>query len=402
VELRVGRGAPESNMGVSRILVTDAYDRQGLAAVRCLHEAGYRVSAAANTWVAPGLWSRSCSDATVLPDPRESFDEFIDGLEERLREDRYDVLIPGKDEDLYAISRRRHRIEPYVALGLPDHGVVERALDRACLTREAEKVGLAGPAGHVCDQIEQALDLARAFGFPVVVKPVGTITEVDGRLVRHSSRLVLHEQALRDAQQYIGKCIVQRQEPGNVISFGGVATERGLLGSVISRYRRTWPPHAGSVCFSETIASPGALTEQVKQLVAAIGWRGLFELELIELEGGKIEAIDFNPRIYGSLTLARAAGAPLVTLWCAWLLGENPKPATARLGVRYRWEDADARHIVWQLRHRDYRGAAVASLPQRGATHAFFQTRDPLPSVARGVAGAVCLARRRSKRTRAG
>jgi len=393
VRLRVGYRPRDFRPGVARILVTDVQDRQGLAAVRCLHESGYRVEAGAHSRTAVGLWSRACSASTVLPDPRDSADAFIERLLERVREDRYDVLIPGKDEDLYAISRCREQIEPYVALGLPDHEVVERAFDRGCLIREADKVGLPGPAGRVCDRIEQALDAARAFGFPVVVKPVCNLSDADGKLRLGRSRLVFDEQALRYVQQSTGRCIVQRRVAGNVISFGGVFTESGMVGSVVSRYRRTWPPNFGSVCFSETIAPPRALGERIERLVSAIGWRGLFELELLEFEDGTFGAIDFNPRIYGSLALARAAGAPLATLWCAWLLGENPTPTTARVGVHYRWEDADARHILWQLRRRDYRGAALASLPQRSVTHAFFRTWDPLPSFARAVGASRNLAR---------
>ena len=393
--LRLGYRPPGPKKATARILVTDVHDRQGLAAVRCLHEAGYRVSAAAHSRTAPGLWSRACSATTLLPDPRHSTDAFIERLAERVRDGGYDVLIPGKDEDLYAISGRRQQIEPHVAVGLPDHAVVERAFDRACLTNEADKAGLAGPPGRECDRIEEALDVARTFGFPVIVKPVQNVWDAGDRLVFQKSRLVFDEQALRHVQQSLGRCIVQRQVAGNVISFGGVATDDGMLGSVVSRYLRTWPPSVGSVCFSKTIAPPSALIGRIERLLSGIGWRGLFELELIQFQDGAVGAIDFNPRIYGSLALAGAAGAPLATLWCAWLLGESPAPATARVGVHYRWEDADARHILWQLRRRDYRGAALASLPRRGVTHAFFRTWDPLPSVARGVDASRNFARHR-------
>jgi len=368
-----------------RILVTDAQDRAALAAVRCLREARYLVSAAADARSAPALWSRGWSTVTVLPNPAAGVDRFIDRLEEFLLENRHDVLLPLRDETLYAISARRHRIKPHVALGLPSHDVVERALDKVCLATEAQNVGLATPDGQVCEHLEQALSAARSFGFPVLVKGMRTVVEVDGRLVRYPSRLVLHEQALRDAHKQIGTCIVQRRERGNVLSLAGVATDRGLLGSVTSRYHRTWPPTAGMASFLVTITPPVGLSERVEALVSAIGWRGVFQLQLIECDNGAIKAIDFNPRMYGSMSVAQAAGAPLAALWCAWLLGEDPKPVTARTGVAYRWEEGDAQHIVWRIRRRDYRGAAVAALPRRGATHGYFRVRDPMPAVAAGV-----------------
>ena len=368
-----------------RILVTDAQDRAALAAVRCLREARYQVTAAADCRWAPTLWSLGWSAVTVLPDPSARVDAFIDRLEEFLRKNPHDVLLALRDETLYAISGRRQRIEPHVALCLPSHEVVKRALDKVCLATEAAKVGLSTPEGQVCTNLEEALRTAQTFGFPVLVKGVRTIVEVDGRLVRYPSRLVPNEGALRATQPLFGTCIVQRREQGNVMSFAGVATDRGLLGSVVSRYRRTWPPNAGMASFLETIRPPSSLTERVQALVAGIGWSGVFQLQLIECDHGAIKAIDFNPRLYGSMSVARAAGAPLATLWCGWVLGEDPKPAMARAGVGYRWEEGDVLHIGWQLRNGDFRGAAAAAFPRRGVTHAYFRARDPLPTVALAI-----------------
>jgi hypothetical protein len=103
---------------------------------------------------------------------------------------------------------------------------------------------------------------------------------------------------------------------------------------------------------------------------------------MIEDADGRMWPIDLNPRLFGSVGIAQAAGVPLSTLWCRWLLGERPSPVTARPGVTYRWEQGDARHIVWQLRNGDARGALAAARPRPGTTHPYFQASDPLPFVA--------------------
>ncbi|MBV8988116.1 MAG: hypothetical protein JO372_06100 [Solirubrobacterales bacterium] len=383
----------------SRILVTDAQDRPALAAIRCLHEAGYLVGATANTRIAPGLWSRDCTVAGILPDPSAGVDQFIAQLRSVLVNDQYDVLVPGTDETLFAVSARREQLPSSVALGLPDHDVVKRALDKACLANEAATAGLATPDQRVCDRLEEALDAARGFGYPVLLKGVTTIAESDGRLIRYPTRFVADEPTLLDLQAQIGRCIIQRRVAGTLMSFAGVVTERGMLASVFSRYHRMWPPSAGQASFLETVAAPEALSERVGALLAAIGWKGLFQLQLIECEDGAIRAIDLNPRLYGSISIAEAAGAPLPELWCAWVLGEGPKPAVARPGVHYRMEDMDARHILWLVRQGDYRGAARAVLPRRNTTHAYFRARDPLPLLLRCVELADHKWRRRGART---
>ncbi len=374
-----GNAGMLSNVSAPRILVTDAQDRAGLALIRCLNASGYRVTGSAIDRVAPGLWSRRCSSRQFLANPRHSVEAFIGQLETLLRRYPHDILIPVRDETLYAVSAHRERLEPYVDMGLPPHGVVEHALDKWRLASEARKVGLATPEGRVCRDTEQALDAARTFGFPVLVKGVRTVEEIDDRSVRYKSRLVRDEAALRDVQQRFGVCVVERRELGPVVQFGGVATDAGLLGSLLTRCHRTWPPEAGSGSFLETIAVPRNLAERIEALVRAIGWRGLFQLELIERPDGTLSAIDFNPRAYGSIGLARPAGAPLATLWCSWLLRRSPQPVTAGAGFAYRWEEGDARHIAWRSRCGNHRGAVAAAWPRSGTTHAYFEARDPLP-----------------------
>jgi predicted ATP-grasp superfamily ATP-dependent carboligase len=389
------------NTCTPQILVTDGQERSVLAAIRCLGAAGYRVSGTATSWLAPGLWSRRCSGRIVLADPRDCVDAFLGQLEAVARAERPDLLLPGTDFSLYAISLARDRLEPHVRLALPDHAIVERALDRAYVEKCASRAGLAVPESRVCERVELAAEVAASYGYPVLIKPVRAVVQTGGRLVRHASRLAGDVAQLRDACARLGPCIVQRRHAGTVLSFAGVAGNGSLHAAVASRYLRTWPAAAGNVCFSETIEVSETLHERVQSLVGAIGWEGLFELELIELAGGRHEAIDFNPRPYGSLSLARAAGVPLATIWCRWALGQPGSFATARAGRRYRWEDADLRHLIWQLRAGDPGAALGAARPGRGVAHAYFQAADPAPAAMR-VAELTRDGLRKGRRTRSG
>src|SRR5436853_361135 len=146
--------------------------------------------------------------------------------------------------------------------------------------------------------------------------------------------------------------LVQRAEEGDQYSVAGVIAEGQLIVSAVSRYIRTWPVKTGRAAFSETVIPPNGLVGRVERLVREFGWQGIFELELIRRPDGSFAAIDFNPRLYGSIVLAESAGASIPTAWCEWLLGLKPKPVavSARPGLRYRSEDADLRHGLWQIR----------------------------------------------------
>jgi D-aspartate ligase len=382
-----------------RVLATDAQERAVLAAIRCLRLGGFRVTAAATSRAAPGLWSRAPVRRRLAPDPRVDVEGFIDKLELILQQRSHDLLIPGTDASLLAISRHRHRLEGYVQLGLPAHEIVERALDKTALARAAATVGLRSPDERAVEGVTDALTVAEEFGYPVLVKPLQTAVERDGVVHRAASRVAFDEDRLRDELDAIGGAgIVQRRLDGSVISFAAVATDEGLLAPVVSRYERTWPPEGGNVAFSQTIAPPAELVERVQALVARLSWTGLFELELIEEGSDRWAAIDFNPRAYGSLSLARASGVPLAALWCRWMLGKRDEHVPpARVGVRYRWEDADLRHFAWGLSPAGERQAAFeVARPRTDTTHAYFQLRDPAPLLARALQ-VLRIAHRRSR-----
>ena len=371
-----------SDLGVlklmpGRILVTDAQERSVVAAIRCLADAGFEVTALASSWTAPGLWSRAPALRRLGPDPRRDIDGFIRRVEQLLQERRHDSVLAGTDAALFAISRHRDRLIPRTQLGLPDDEIVVATLDRAQLGSAARAAGLAAPDERRCAGPSDALEAAASFGYPVLVKPVHTVIQHGGAVDRRGSVLADDQAELYAAARSLEECIVQRHIAGDLISFGGVSIDTGLLGFVVSRYSRTWPPRAGNAAFAETIEAPHGLAGRVEALLAQLGWIGLFEVELIACQDGRFAAIDFNPRAYGTMSVATAAGVPLAALWCGWLLGHRPtRPAPAVPGIRYRWGEADISNALWQLR----RGARVSSLkavrPQNGG-------HPPLPAALR-------------------
>ncbi len=376
-----------------------------LAACRSLHRAGYDVAAASFGAPAATHWSRACRWRLRLADPRDDGDRFVEQLRHELTVRSYAALIPGSDSALLAISRGRERLAGLTETGLPPVAIVERACSRLSLAEAAAQVGLTPAASTLCSGLDQALAAACELGFPVVLKSAriagadagGVVGAPKGQIVATAADLARAVAAFGD------ELLVQRRVHGDLVSFGGVAAAGKLLGVAVARYRRMWPPDGGSVAFGETIPVPPRLEESVAGLLAAIGWEGIFELELIRSGPDDFVPIDLNPRPYGSLALANAAGAPLAAIWCDWLRGRRRRgpPLRARPGCRYRWEDGDLRHLSWQLQHRNLRAALAPLRPRRNVTHAYFQLADPLPLFAVGLyLGRKSFARRASARGR--
>jgi predicted ATP-grasp superfamily ATP-dependent carboligase len=406
---------PSENHGRPRVLITDASERSMVAVCRGLRAGGYAVSAGAFAPLAAGQWSRCCSERLRLVDPRVDVAGFIADLRRCLEDRRCAVLIPGSDYSLLAVSRERGALARLTRLGLPPHEVVKRCFDREVLAEAAESSGLAPALAVRCVSASQAAEAAREVGYPVLLKSISTVRDLGAAVAAGPDTRRLGDEAQLRAVcgDYGDAWLVQRCVTGRTLSFGGVIAGGRLLAAAVSEYRRTWPPTAGNVSFSSTIEPPPGLSDRVAALLCHVGWEGMFELELIEERTGAITPIDLNPRPYGSMALAVGAGANLPALWCDWLLDNDPgaSPSTlsagagrsraglapraerrghrptvhATQGRTYRWEDADLRHLAWQLRHGNYAAAGQVMRTARGTVHPHFRVSDPLPLFVRAA-----------------
>jgi predicted ATP-grasp superfamily ATP-dependent carboligase len=378
------------------VLITNAEERSVLAACRSLHEGGYDVTAVSGTRLASSQWSRSCRRRFRVTDAREDAGDFVEQIRQELTRRSYATVIAGSDRALLALSRGRARLSPFTELGLPAPSVVEQALSRERLAEAAVLAGLVPATSVRCAGVEQALVAGRGLGFPVVLKSTDAVSARDGvvRTVPKGQIAASESDLAKRAPAFSDELLVQPFMGGAVLSFGGVMARGSLIGVAVSRYKRMWPPRSGSVTYSETVLAPGRLEAMVERLLALIGWEGLFELELIQIGPEEFVPIDLNPRVYGSMALASAAGVPLARIWCDWLLGRSAAPRRARPGYRYRWEDGDLKHLAWQLRRGHVRASAAVLAPHRHVAHAYFELRDPRP-VAAAFTG---LARRLTRR----
>jgi predicted ATP-grasp superfamily ATP-dependent carboligase len=322
-----------------------------------------------------------------LPDPRLDEAAFVDALERELRETRHDVLICTTDAAALAVSSRRERLDGLCRHGLPEDATLARCLDKPSLLEAAAAAGLDAPESKLCSNPEEAEATAAEFGYPVAVKPRRSVIGSGAARDHIGSQIVGAPAQLEAAVARFGlPVIVQRSEPsGRIYSVGGVYADGRLLASVVSRYIRTWPRHAGSASFSETVKPPLELLGRIEKFLSWFGYEGLFEVELLSLDGAGFAAIDFNPRVYGSMAIAEAAGVNLPATWCDRLLERDVPTATQRLGVRYRFDDSELRNVLWSLRRGRVFEALGILRPRRHVTHAYFRLGDPGPFFARVV-----------------
>ena len=227
-------------------------------------------------------------------------------------------------------------------------------------------------------------ELPEDLPLPGVAKPHASVTTAsDGQISRTPVHLVEDRDDVRrllEANREIS-WLIQRRVTGTLAAIGGVAWEGRMVCAVHQISPRIWPPERGITAFARTIAPDAHREKAVAAILSEIGWSGIYGMQFL-LVDGKSYPIDLNPRIYGSIPLAIAAGLNLPAIWMDLLLGREPEAGAYRVGTRYRVEATDPRALwaAWQQGRR--REAIRGALPHPNTAHAVVSPRDPWPASA--------------------
>ena len=328
----------------------DSQSRTALVAARALAGGGYRVAATVSGPRSLVGASRACSRRVLAP-PID--DPSFDGVLARaLDEARYECVLPASDAAL-------EKLEP----GVRD------LLDKRELATLAAGAGIATPDATAFDDAGSLVAAADDLPYPVVLKPLRSVW----RPYRVSS-----PQELRAAPPQSAPLLVQPYLTGTMRAVGGVVWKGELVAAVHQRYLRTWPPDAGGASRAVSTEPDAALEERLVRLLG--GRDGIFMAQLVD-----DVLLDLNPRVYGSLPLAVAAGVNLPAIYCDLVRGGAVRSRRGRPGVSFRSTEGDVRHVLARVRSKSMGvGAAFRALrPRRGVAHPVESLRDPGPMIAR-------------------
>ena len=271
---------------------------KALTLARALHGAGYRVVIAE-----PFRWhvsrpSRSVAACHRVPAPNASPTAYLDALEEIIRRESVDLVVPVSEEALH-VAGLHDRLPPGVRLLCPPPELLCALHDKLGFAQRAQRLALAVPPTFAAGT-PGASRLAGSA--PYVVKPSRGCSGIGFRQCRAGTPPPADSGTL-----------VQRQVNGRHVSTLSLLVGGRSLATVC--YEGTVFAGTVAICFRRVDDLP-AVDEWVGRFCRDLDYTGFIAFDFIVGEEGIPWAIECNPRVTSGVhfleeaTLGRALAEP--------------------------------------------------------------------------------------------
>lgn len=340
-----------------KILVTDGDYKHTLGIVRSLGRQGHQVSVLAREKRELAACSRYCSAVEHVAHLR--VENFAGVVLQVLEKTHYDLLMPVGYSSTLAAAGSQDRIKNVTKLEIADSAMIELAGDKKRVRELALSLGLNVPDTFYPSSIAAVRELSRALSYPVVLKPPSEGLPKGIRMALSQDELVPAIEALRATWPV--SCrefpMVQRFIPGHGCGFFALYQHGACKRVFMHRRIREYPPGGGSSCCAESFYDP-LLKSEGTRLLDALQWHGVAMVEFrYNPEQKQYVLLEVNPKFWGSLDLALAAGADFPRYLCQMACGEAlPYAEDYCYPLRYHWP------LSGEVQHLFARPAAFGSV----------------------------------------
>lgn len=332
-----------------KILVTDGDYKHTLGIVRSLGSKGHQVSvlvrsrgelAARSRYCqgeefAPGLTIENCA-ATVL---------------DILRRNRYDLLIPVGYATTLALAKNKENLTCLTRLETAEASQIEFAGEKRKVAEFALTLGLRAPIAAYPENFNEAVEWAEKLGYPLILKFGRESLPKGVRQVRSQGDLVSSLKSLCEARPECRTVFPMLQKFVEGYGCGFFALyEHGTCKRVFMHRRiRENPPDGGGSCCAESFYDP-ELKRAGMALLDAMNWHGVAMVEFrYDTREREYKLLEVNPKFWGSLDLALAAGADFPNDLCQMARGESLcYREDYRHPLRYHWPLSGEIQHLWR------------------------------------------------------
>lgn len=318
-----------------RVFLTDGHYKHSLAALRSLNAKGIEVDVGSPRPDSICFYSSAAHGRHILPNPQDH-NEFVRALCKLDELRNYDAIVPVGYDSWSALVFCGQTLAPKVALPSAEAFLI--ASSKVETFKAARRLDIPTPESRVVSQTESIKDVISEFSFPCVIKPA--LGSGDARYAESKADAISTCATMLRVSK--GPLIVQEYAPGWGVGFFGLFDSGELRARFMHRRIREFPTAGGpSTCaesfFHEDIEGYGI------KILQSLNWNGVAMVEFkYDNKRGEPKLIEINPKFWGSLDLAIAAGVDFPHLYVQLVVsGKAPLTNHYRMGLRYQWPFPD-------------------------------------------------------------
>jgi predicted ATP-grasp superfamily ATP-dependent carboligase len=290
---------------MSSVVIPATGPASGLACVRSLGRFGVNPLVATDRKITPESHSRYCAETVRITDPGENYTAFVSDLQTLAERDDVRTIFPLRESDIYALANNRKWLKTHVATPWVDSETLSQVQDRKRLLEHAESIGVPTPEWNLLSSdmyIEE----------PTVVKSRFSIMK-DGNKLSYPGVEILDVGSTVDSDEITTQMnhqpLCQEYVPGTEYGFFAVVDDGMIKRTFQHRRIRSHSYLGGSSSFREAIAND-RIDRLGKRLLSSLNWTGVAMVEFKhDPRTDRFKLMEINPRFWGSLPLAVAAGA---------------------------------------------------------------------------------------------
>lgn len=307
-------------MRCPKVLILDGHSTAAAATVLALPRT-CELHVAAMTRDCPCLASRRIAKRFIQPRTIAALRSWLEELD---RTEQYGLVIPSTETSLLAVKAQNLDPGLRARAVLPSESSLDTALDKQRTLALAEKLGIRLPRGRLILSLDNA---PPCDAWPTVIKPV-------------HSKVAVHDHVLSLSVCICADAAERNEALANVLPWSPVIEQEYFPGrgwgieTLFDHGKPCWffaherlhelPITGGASSYRRSADVPEVLYRATIDLLGPLDWHGVAMVEFKVADDGDYRLMEINPRLWGSLPLAIAAGVnfPLGLLRLA--AGEPP------------------------------------------------------------------------------
>lgn len=336
------------------VLVTNASSPKGLVVTRSLGKKGIEVTTTDHVRFSPTFFSKYSKSHFLTPSPKNNRIEFVDMILKNVKQRKIDVLMPVNSTETLLISKYKDKFTPYTKVPFENYNKMVQLNDKNEVMKIASELDIRIPKTYNLDDTADIKKFSESIEFPVVIKLRNATGSIGVSYVYSADEFVLKYK--RTIQKFNLAAsdypIVQEYIPG--IGYGvSMLFNQGDIRAIFTHKRlREYPITGGPSTFRESVRHP-KMEKVAQKLLEHIGWHGIAMVEFkLDERTNKPVLIEINPRFWGSIYLAVAAGVDFpYLLYEMSVEGDVKSVFDYKVGVKARFLLNDLRALFSTLKN---------------------------------------------------